>query len=255
MLSKINELDEYFCQIYVATRNEGFSYRVAFDPQATVTSPAHSRAAQGKINDACIMQRIVEMRKKQEEAETATLPEIFNRWLAMATADPDELIGLRIGACRYCHGADHGYHWKAHEYEEELRRYERNVRGAKNPTDYEMPDIAGGFGYDHTSAPHPRCPECRGEGVQRIVARDTSQLSPQAKLLYGGVEQTSKGFKIIIADRVKALENVTRMLGGFKDDASVRGNVINMANIINLASDPQAAERAYMDMIKKLNAG
>jgi hypothetical protein len=35
----------------------------------------------------------------------------------------------------------------------------------------------GGPGWDPRRAPHPDCPECFGEGVERVHVNDTRQLS------------------------------------------------------------------------------
>jgi len=184
---------------------------------------------------------------------TFTVAEALERWLTIALANPDELIGLRVGCCRHCHGEGFGYQWKEREYLAALDEAERlqriDPKGAARG-DYPFPDPAGGFGFRHAKPPNPDCPECEGEGVERVVARDTSKLSPGALALFGGVKKTRQGLEIIIADRGKALENVTRMLGGFNDKVRVDGSIGAMLAIVKaMPRDPQEASRAYMELI------
>lgn len=167
---------------------------------------------------------------------------LFETYLAISFADPNELIGLKVGACRYCHGEGHAYHWREREYLDALAKWERKPDGP-------MPDIAGGFGYKHFVDPHPDCPECGGDGLERVVPRDSGKLSPGARLLYRGAQQTKDGIKVLIADKDKALENIGRILGAFDDKLRVdlEGKV---AALKLTTSDPAAAAEAYAKMIK-----
>lgn len=178
---------------------------------------------------------------------------ILQRFLSIATADPRELIGLKVGACRYCHGFGHAYHWREREFMEALEKAEaefdlappslkRNIR---------FPDPGGGLDYNATAAPHPDCPTCHGEGVERFVPRDTDNLSDEALLLYGGVKAKRDGYEIIIADRNKALENVGRILGAFNDKLQIDQTVKSLVAVADLAKmDPQEAARKYQEFIK-----
>jgi phage terminase small subunit len=53
--------------------------------------------------------------------------------------------------------------------------------------------------------------------VAEVFAADTRTLSGDAALLYAGVKETSGGIEIRMHDQLKALENVARHLGLFKD--------------------------------------
>lgn len=111
--------------------------------------------------------------------------------------------------------------------------------------EYEMP-VA-----DPSRDPDPDCIKCRGEGSPHVHIADTTNLSPTAKLLYQGAENTKFGIKVNVADRMKALDNVARHLGMFKDtvnhvseDGSVGNTTIN-----NFNGDAQAASQAYQDIM------
>lgn len=175
---------------------------------------------------------------------------LLGRFLAIATADPRELIGLKVGACRYCHGEGHGYQWREREYLEAIEKAEREAKARPFGPDAALPDYAGGFGYNATLEPHPDCPQCHGEGVERFVPRDTDKLSDDALLLYGGVKVKKDGYEVVIADRTKALEMAGKIIGAFTDKVQHSGTIGHMHAVADLRDvDPQAAAKAYQAFI------
>lgn len=241
---------EAFCLDYAAHRNGVRAYRAAYAVRAGTKDATCEQGASKLLRDPRIVARIDEIANEAAKAPGGAVYDAAwcrERWADIAKADPRELIGLRVGCCRYCHGVDHRYQWKQREYLEALTEAERKAR--KDPST-PMPDMAGGWGFNQTRAPNPDCPECFGEGVERFVPRDTNNLSPQALLLYGGVKVKRDGYEIIIADRTKALENVTRMAGGYKDNVRLDGSLGVMAQIVKLeAKDPVEASRMYQELM------
>jgi phage terminase small subunit len=136
---------------------------------------------------------------------------------------------------------------EANEREQELSRLT-----GKPAKSIAYPDPGGGFGFNHTLAPHASCPECHGEGVMRVLVRDSENLSPAGLALYGGVKQTANGLEVKMADQQKAAEIVGKILGAFKDDSpkKLQVEIAGMAAIVRTeAKDPQEAARMYQDMI------
>lgn len=177
---------------------------------------------------------------------------LMETYIQIAFVDPNELIQSRVGACRHCWSIGHKYHWKEHEYLDEIRDYEKKMAkwtgaGGKGPRP-EMPDASGGLDYMATVEPNIECPVCEGEGVPRVVLQDTTQLSPGARLLYRGVQQTKDGVKILYANQDKALENIGRMIGAFDDKLRVdlTGAI---ANLRMISDDPKEAAEAYAKLI------
>jgi phage terminase small subunit len=239
----LTEQEGKFLEAYWQTGNKAEAYRRAFDP--FVSSVTASKRGQALAEHPLIVEGMKYMREQVVERTGVTASDVLLRFLDIADADPDELIGLRVGCCRYCYGDGGGYQWRQREYMEAVAKAEKN--------DDPLPDIAGGFGYDHTAAPNHDCEECRGEGIERVVARDTSKLSPGAKLLYGGVKQTKNGIEIIMADRVKARESVARIIGAFDDKLRLSGAVAGMTAVVKLeATDPVEAAREYQKLIKNI---
>lgn len=143
---------------------------------------------------------------------------VLQRWWEIATADPNGLIQFRRTSCRYCHGVDHKYQWRD---EEEFQRALADAAKAEKP----LPDDEGGFGYSTRAQPNPKCPKCDGDGMGRIHAADTRQLTGGAALLYAGVKETQSGFEVKMLDRDKALENIARHLGMFKEQVEHSGGI------------------------------
>lgn len=247
VLIELSENETRFCELYAATHNAPWAYRTVFSTVEDVTKPHHRDKAHKLLATPHVRAEVDRIQAALRDDKYFTLDDAFNYLVTITTADPDELIGLRVGACRYCYGAGHAFQWREREYLDAVTEYERQhaagIKGAR------LPDVGGGFGYNHTLPPVHDCPECQGEGIERIVARDTSKLSPSAKLLYQGVKQTRNGIEIMMADKSKALENLIRMMGGFKDDKAPIGPTTNY--IQQNITDPNVAARAYEDMIKK----
>lgn len=121
---------------------------------------------------------------------------VLYMWWQIASADYNELSSVRRVACGYCYGGN-----------------------VVLNDDEDGPEI------DTSREPDADCQICRGEGSPHVHIADTTNLSPTAKLLYQGAENTKFGIKINTADRMKALDNVARHLGMFKEMVEHSGSV------------------------------
>lgn len=245
-MAKLTENQEKFAQAHAL---EGLSqsdaYRRCYAVDKMTEKTVHTSAYKLSIVPH-VAARISEL--KAQRAATAVGPatfdvrKLFETYLEIANADPNELIGIKVGACRFCYGEGHLFQWREREYLEALAKWERK------PDTVDMPDPAGGFGYKHYLAPHPDCPECGGEGVERVVPRDSEKLSKGARVLYRGAQQTKDGIKVLMADKDKALEQIGRILGAFDDKLrlDLTGKV---ASLRLTTSDPKEAAEAYAKMV------
>lgn len=236
-----------FCDHYARYRNATQAYTAAFDTNASYDTRRNEGARLIVRPD---IQRAIKARSLAAVNDVGVdVGWLLNHFLAIATADPRELIGLKVGCCRFCYGEGHLYQWREREYLEAIAKAEFNATNypdRKEP----LPDIAGGFGFNATHPPHPDCPQCHGEGQERFVPRDTDNLSDQALLLYGGVKAKKDGYEIIIADRTKAAELVGRILGAFNDKVKISGAIGGLMAVADLRNvDPQEAAKAYRDLI------
>jgi phage terminase small subunit len=159
--------------------------------------------------------------QKREQRTEITQDMVLQRWWAIATADPNEIIHLRRLCCRHCFGIDHSYQWRDEEEYEAAVQAEIVAAAAEGREPVQLSD-AGGYGFDKLLRPHPKCPTCRGEGRVDLYMADTRDLSGAAKLLYAGLKQTQAGIEIKMQDQGKALENVARHLGMFVDKQEIK---------------------------------
>ncbi|PNQ82685.1 terminase small subunit [Paenibacillus sp. F4] len=179
--------------------------------------------------------KIAELIQKSMDERAAkveiTADMVLQRWWDIATADPNDIIHLRRTCCRYCFGKDHQYQWKDEaEYERAVRRAEdeaqRESEEKDKPVAPLIPSDEGGYGFDELERPHPKCPNCLGEGREDIHIEDTRHLTGKAKLLYAGLKTTNTGIEIKMQDQGKALENVARHLGMFNDKLKLEGGLM-----------------------------
>lgn len=239
-----------FCEEYASHGDGARAYRAAYSTRPDSKPENLSRSAAKLLADPDITAEIDRLRDQAAIAPGGAVYDAAwcrDRWARIAQADPRELIGLRVGACRYCWGEKHRYHWRAREYDEALAAAEKLAR--RDP-DTPLPDPGGGLDFNATRDPHPDCPECHGEGLERPVPRDTNKLTPDALLLYGGVKVKRDGYEVLIADRTKALENVTRMAGGYKDNVRLDGSLTGMLAVAKIeTTDPKEAARLYQELM------
>ena len=251
--SPMTALQVRFVEHFLRYRNGVQAYKFASERGNEVAYSTANNEAQKLLRDERVQAAIQSGAKTAFANTSASVGWLLQRFLDIATADPRELIGLKVGCCRYCHGDDHGYQWREREYAEAVQEAERQARLAPPSLRAEVryPDFAGGFGFNATVQPHPGCPQCHGEGVERFVPRDTDNLSDQALLLFGGVKvKQGGGYEIVIADREKALENVGRIMGAFTDKVQHSGAIGALVAVDDLRKvDPVAAAKAYREMI------
>lgn len=239
------EQEEAFAQHWALHRNGIAAYRHAYNVQPGTkveTMQANSSEIRRRPHVAARVDQILSA-ATDHLAATFGVEALGKMFLDIAMADPNELIGLQVGSCRYCWGEEHKYQWKEHEYLEALDAWERKERE-------HMPDLAGGFGYRMFAEPNTDCPRCEGRGAEHVVARDTTKLSPGGRLLYGGVKAKRDGLEVVIADRQKALETLGRILGAFKDNVHLGGFFeAAVQSVTTRIDDPIEAERFYREQI------
>lgn len=149
-----------------------------------------------------------------------TAAAVLDRLHAIATADPRELIELHRGCCRYCWGKGHRYQRTPREMEEARHEHQAAQEGKPAPQKFSE---AGGIGFNAKRDPNPACPECFGDGVERVVAKDTRDLSLPARMLYAGVKTTQHGLEIKTHDQTGMLVNLGKHLGLFREKVELTG--------------------------------
>lgn len=174
---------------------------------------------------------IDKLMKERSERLNITADMVLQQWWDIATADPSQIIHNRAVCCRYCFGINHEYQWMdEQEFNKAIMAEQKRAKLEERPVD--PIDNYGGYGYNPTIRPHPLCPRCHGEGYSQVVMNDTRDLPHKEKLLYNGVEQSRQGIKVKLRDQDKALENVARHLGMFKDNVTLTGAEGGALNVI-----------------------
>lgn len=207
-------VDEYMVDLHGknAAIRAGYAPKCADQQASQLLKKPHVKAAidaaQSKISELAA------------ERSMITREAVLDRYWQIATANPNELIQHRRVCCRHCFGVNHSYQWV------DEAEWERAVANAK-VNDLTPPDNDGGYGFESTIRPHPKCPKCKGEGYGEVFATDTRDLSPQALSLYAGVKQTKEGFEVKMHDQLAALEKVARHLGLFNDKLTLKGDEQN----------------------------
>ena len=158
--------------------------------------------------------------------------DVLRDLIAIAKADPNDIVQHRRLCCRYCWGKGFGYQRTAAEMERDRRTHEADMeRRQEDAAKTEQPftprafDEAGGIGYRRTNEPNPECPECFGEGVEDVHIKDTRLLAAEPRALYAGVKRTKEGIEVKTHDKKAVLELIGRHLGMFKDKVELSGQL------------------------------
>jgi len=176
------------------------------------------------LHNPKVAARIRELRGALCERSLMSTGELIADLEAMVQADVNEIMALEYTACRHCHGVGHAYHWRDEgELARAVAEYLDSMASSKHVAE---PDASGGLGFDPHAAPHPDCPKCEGQGIQRVRITNTADVSPGARKLYRGVELYESGQvkRILLNDPLAARIELHR-LRGMHVDRSVSLNV------------------------------
>lgn len=200
-----NPRHEKFARVYAYGQPITEAYNLAFGRTEGNSQKAAANKACELMKRPEIAARVIEIRESLASKAQYTQDHLFKDALAMMTFDKRELMDIRHGACRYCYGDGHQYHWKEREFIQAVEKAER----AGEP----LPDIAGGFGFKRLAEPNPDCPECEGAGVVVERFADSRTYSPTAAMAFEGFEPTANGIKLKTIDRAPFANIVSKMLG------------------------------------------
>jgi len=141
------------------------------------------------------------------------------RFRDIAFADIASIVGLHIEACRFCYGICHAYQWRTPQEYHGSRTETRAGFGSGNSKEAEVPP-EGDYGYDASLPPNQDCPECCGDGIPRIVFKDTRLFTDSERAVFAGVVESRYGVNYRFHDRLAALGELAKRLGFYeaKDD-------------------------------------
>lgn len=225
-LDKLTPQQQRFVDEYLADpeMNGTAAYRRAY-PNCK-SDEAAAAAASRLLSSGKVKEELARQRDERSERTKITQDKVLQQFWAIATADPNELIEYRRVCCRHCWGIGFDYQRTEREMARDLALHAKKVaefKPGKNKTPPGPFDEAGGIGYDERRGPNPACPECFGDGVGKTVAKDTRNLSQEARRLYAGVKQTKDGLEIKVHDQAAALVNVAKLQGYFTEKVEHSG--------------------------------
>lgn len=187
---------------------------------------------------------VSEARKRQQARTEITADRVLQEIVSVALADARELVEVRTGCCRCCHGEGHKYQRTVGEMNRDREDW---VEKGKNPAEF---DEAGGIGFNPLLQPNPECPHCGGDGAPRVVLKDTRKISGAAAALYAGAKQTKEGIEIKMHSKMDAIEKLAKHLGVYEKDNQQKADPLAalLARIANgnsngfkpVADDPEA---------------
>ncbi len=170
----------------------------------------------------------IEARQRElAQAAALTVEWVLNEWRDIHSADPSEIIYLRIECCRHCHGVNHLYQWTEFEYQQAVAGAlaHRCTPSHHQPCPLaQVPDGLGGFGYSPHNPPAADCPVCHGDGYERVMLADVRKLSGPARRLYAGIKKTKDGVEVKFRDQDGALKNIAQFLGMMIEKRELAGS-------------------------------
>lgn len=163
--------------------------------------------------DPEVQDMIATLIKERSDRTQITADNVIKMWWGIATADANDVVQYRRNNCRFCYGIDHQYQWTEGGFK-------------KGQEEGNIVSNEGGFGFDCTKEPNPKCPECKGEGVGHLHVKDSTKLTGAARQLYNGAKITKLGLEVSLRDRDAALVNVARHLGMFVDKTESKVSLV-----------------------------
>ena len=164
------------------------------------------------LQKTSVLIAITAARKAQQERTQVEADKVVLEAWNIMTADPRELVQVKVGCCRHCYGEGHKYQRTVGEMNRDRERW---AEKGNAPSDF---DVKGGIGFNPLLHPSPTCPECGGDGQSRVVLCDTRSLSPAAISLYAGAKQTKEGIEVKMHDKGAAMEKLFKHLGLYERD-------------------------------------
>jgi len=211
---------EQYAAAYVETRAWNAAYRRLHDCSNMKPGTVNANAA-ALADYPGVRARVRELLTEAAQRTIVTVAEVLERNMMLATADPSKVVGVKRFACRHCHGLDNEYQWRTQDEYTMACAAELDLAVSMKRLP-KLPSDAGGFGYSLHRAPNPECETCGGIGDARVMIVDPETLTGGERLLFKSCKQDRFGaITVELHDQQKALQEVARILGAYKDSLSV----------------------------------
>ena len=164
-----------------------------------------------------INEKMAEIAKRNEFEQDQAI----QFWKAVAFQDPRRFKKPVIRACRCCHHPEFLYQYTKPEFKRAIECHEKfHAELLKEDAHhvYQEFDEKGGDTYDWRLKPNNDCPECFGDGVFNFKISDVDDLTEEELLVYKGMKQTKDGFEVLLVDREKGYEALSRYVGLYENN-------------------------------------
>jgi phage terminase small subunit len=205
----LTEKQRRFIDAYVIDPTPAAAYGAAYGRKGAVARNAGNRL----LTVPHVRAELARRQGQRAEQVGIDAERVLREIVAIALADPRELVEYFVGACRHCYGEGFKFQRTTGEFNADLE--DRTEKKGK-PAD--KIDHKGGIGYDPRKQPNKGCPECHGAGRGRTVVKDTRFLSPSAVAVYAGVKETKEGIQVLMHSKDSALEKLAKHVGLYKED-------------------------------------
>ena len=230
-----------FCHEYIKDLNGTQAAR-----RAGYTGTQHSleTTASDLLRNPEVTAMVEEAKAKHNARLGFTADDIKAKLMAVAFGDPRKLVEHRRLCCRYCWGKGFGYQSTKRELENAREAHKERVAQWEQSTDPDKGkrpgkfDPLGGDGYDKKEKPHPKCPECHGEGVDDVFIHDTDSLDAEALALYAGCKHTKDGIEVVMSSQEHARALLAKHFGITKETVD-HNHKVTLEQLLHRASQSE----------------
>jgi hypothetical protein len=244
-----------FLAVYLAQpiRNGAAAYRELY-PNANLATSA--REAARILADPNVSTMVAQFDERMRDRLALNAEDMTRLWTQVTLVDRNELTELRRICCRYCWSPNGDPQFTKGEQRAREREHVREVQLMLAKMRGDAPlynadaikaalpfEELGGDGYDGRKPINPECQECMGLGTEKVIFKDTTTLSPAARLAFEGVKQTRNGLEYQMFSReaaAKALANRLGIGGGGEPPRPPGDGARNIT-----PRDPQEAAKTY----------
>lgn len=244
VLSQLTDKQEIFVREYMVDWN---ATQAAI--RAGYSSDTAGQIAYQLLQNPSVREAIETLASARARRLGIDADELMRLWGAIIAVDANEIAQFRRVCCPYCYGTDHQRQYTPEGLAEAKRRHDRDRARTLKTSDGkvdigEFPEYTDDW-YDKRKEPHEDCPECFGEGFGETFFHDTRKLSPGARFLYSGVKEGRDGIEILTLSKEKAMDNLARALGLFKEkDVEVNINMVSGDELHRLYAEKMQQARA-----------
>lgn len=226
--------EQRFCEEYPVDWNAtGAARRAGFSAKSA------SAIGYKLLRKAEIVIEIEKVKRRLRERAELSAGLVLEDLRDIVVADPRDLIELRRDCCRFCYGKDHEYQETPAERRSRRLAHDQLLKVTpqsewKNIAEF---DELGGVGFNPKRAPVEDCPECFGDGEEKIIAKDQRYLSPAAVKLLRGTKTTNQGLEIKMADPDKSRDKLGAHFGLWADKDDGDKSAVNITITGGLPQD------------------